>query len=44
MKMKFACVACVVCVSLWAGALDRDAFTFTKYDLKVRVEPEQQRL
>lgn len=25
-------------------ALDRDAFTFTKYDLNVRVEPEQQRL
>jgi hypothetical protein len=25
-------------------ALDREAFTFTKYDLDVRVEPEQQRL
>ncbi|MGH9516569.1 MAG: hypothetical protein ACRD3P_12930 [Terriglobales bacterium] len=42
--MKFACVAFVICSSLWAGALDRDAFTFTKYDLNVRVEPEQQRL
>jgi hypothetical protein len=25
-------------------ALDREAFTFTKYDLDVRIEPEQQRL
>jgi hypothetical protein len=25
-------------------ALDREAFTFTKYDLQARVEPEQQRL
>src|SRR5438270_4900935 len=44
MKPKVACVAFVVCVSLWAGALDREAFTFAKYDLNVRVEPEQQRL
>ena len=27
-----------------AFALDREAFTFTNYDLEVRVEPEQQRL
>ena len=26
------------------GALEREAFTFTKYILEVRVEPEQQRL
>src|SRR4051812_2843015 len=44
MKPKVACVAFVVCVSLWAGALDREAFTFAKYDLNVRVEPGQQRL
>jgi hypothetical protein len=44
MKSKVACVGFVVCVSLWAGALDREAFTFAKYDLTVRVEPEQQRL
>jgi len=44
MKMKFACVALVVFGSLWACALDRDAFTFTKYDLNVRVETEQERL
>lgn len=27
-----------------SAGLDRDAFTFTNYDLNVRVEPEQQRL
>jgi hypothetical protein len=27
-----------------AGALDREAFTFIKYDLEMRVEPQQQRL
>jgi hypothetical protein len=35
-------VACVLSVS--AAALDREAFTFTKYDLDARIEPEQQRL
>jgi hypothetical protein len=44
MKAKIVCVFCVICSSLWAHALDRDAFTFTKYDLNVRVELEQQRL
>jgi hypothetical protein len=44
MKKKFACVAFVVFGSLWAHALDRNAFTFAKYDLNVRAEPEQQRL
>jgi aminopeptidase N len=43
--MKFLCVFCV----LWglgssAFAIDREAFTFTKYDLEIRLEPEQQRL
>ncbi len=33
------CASVVNCL-----ALDREAFTFTKYDLDVRVEPEQQRL
>jgi hypothetical protein len=42
--MKFACFAFVMVGCLWASALDREAFTFTKYDLNVRVEPEQQRL
>jgi hypothetical protein len=30
--------------SVSASALDREAFTFTKYDLDVHIEPEQQRL
>jgi hypothetical protein len=42
--MKFLHVLCLVFSSLSAYALDREAFTFTKYDLNVRVEPEQQRL
>src|SRR4051794_3412478 len=44
MKRKFVCIVFVVCSSLCANALDRSAFTFTKYDLNVRVEPDQQRL
>ena len=43
--MKLFCVLCVLCgCVLSAPALDREAFTFTKYDLEVRIEPEQQRL
>src|SRR6202140_5649980 len=43
--MKFFCVFCV----LWgfasaAWALEREAFTISKYDLEIRLEPEQQRL
>jgi hypothetical protein len=39
------CFFCVLCASaLNAFSLDREAFTFTNYDLNVRVEPEQQRL
>jgi hypothetical protein len=43
--MRFLAVACVV----WAGALscpalNREAFTFTSYNLHVRIEPEQRRL
>src|SRR5947207_14080462 len=41
---KLFCVALVVWGSLCSHALDREAFTFTKYDLSLRVEPEQQRL
>jgi hypothetical protein len=41
--MKVLCVLCVFC-SFSVLALDREAFTFTKYDLEVRLEPEQQRL
>ncbi len=43
--MKFFGALSVLCGLVFpAFALDREAFTFTKYDLDVRVEPEQQRL
>src|ERR1700674_5731122 len=43
--MKFFCVFCVLCgFASAAWALEREAFTITKYDLEIRVEPEQQRL
>ena len=43
--MKFLCALCALCSLVFpAYALDRGAFTFTNYDLNVRVEPEQQRL
>jgi len=43
--VKFFCVLCVFCASVVnCLALDREAFTFTKYELGARVEPEQQRL
>ena len=44
--MKFLRVLMVIlsALSVQAFALDREAFTITKYDLDVRVEPEQQRL
>src|SRR5256885_16337032 len=41
--MKFLCALCVLC-GFQSFALDREAFTFTNYDLDVRIEPEQQRL
>jgi hypothetical protein len=43
--MKFLCVLCVLCgVFSHAAALDRNAFTITKYHLTATVDPEQQRL
>ncbi|HWY56924.1 MAG TPA: hypothetical protein VNZ03_20830 [Terriglobales bacterium] len=43
--MKFLLVLGVICgLVVTSLALDREAFTFTNYDLNVRVEPEQQRL
>lgn len=47
--MKFSSrivsLLCVLFASLLSCfALDREAFTFTNYDLNVRIEPEQQRL
>jgi hypothetical protein len=43
--MRFLCVLSLLCgAPITSHALDREAFTFTKYDLDVRVEPELQRL
>ena len=45
LKLKiFLCVLCVLCgeISLHAAALDRDAFTFTAYDLRAQVVPGDQ--
>lgn len=43
--MKFLCALCVLCgLVLPAVGLDREAFTFTHYDLNARIEPQQQRL
>jgi hypothetical protein len=43
--MKLLGLLCGLCsLALPSLALDREAFTFTTYDLNVRVEPEQQRL
>jgi hypothetical protein len=42
LRFCFLFVLCAAVVN--AFSLDREAFTFTSYDLSVRVEPEQQRL
>lgn len=43
--MKVLRVLCVLCgLLLPAAGLDREAFTFTSYNLEVRLEPGQQRL
>lgn len=44
-SIRIANILCIICACAVSGfALDRDAFTFTRYDLQVRLEPEQQRL
>ncbi len=40
----FALGVLVAAASISASALDREAFTITKYDLEVRLDPAQQRL
>jgi hypothetical protein len=43
--MKFLGVLSGLCaLTVGSSALDREAFTFTNYDLQARIEPEQQRL
>src|SRR5215470_6387145 len=42
--LSVLCAAlCLLCGSK-ASALDREAFTFTNYDLRLQIEPDQQRL
>jgi hypothetical protein len=42
---RLLCSLCVLCASaINVFSLDREAFTFTNYDLNVQVDPEQQRL
>jgi hypothetical protein len=38
----FCGLLCVLCGSIFSHALDREAFTFTRYDLEVRVAPARQ--
>ena len=43
--MKFLFALCVLgACAVNCSAIDREAFTFTRYDLDVRIEPGQQRL
>src|SRR5712671_3870885 len=45
MKLRRLCILCFLFASAAnAFSLDREVFTFAKYDLNVRVEPAQQRL
>ncbi len=38
------CVLCVLCGEAWAAALDREAFTFVRWNLEARISPSQQQL
>jgi hypothetical protein len=43
--MKFLSVVCILCGLVFpASALDREAFTFTQYNLNLTIDPGQQRL
>ncbi len=45
MKFRSFCILWALCACVGsASALDREAFTFTKYDLDVHVDPDIQRL
>jgi len=44
-SIKSVSILCVLCASVVNGfSLDREAFSFTNYDLNVRIEPDQHRL
>ncbi len=38
---KFLCVLCVLCGVHFAFAVEREALTFTKYDLRLHIDPAQ---
>ncbi len=42
--MRLLCLALLCSLIVPAAAINREAFTITRYDLEVRLEPEQQRL
>jgi hypothetical protein len=42
--MSVRLAVCVLALAVSGSALDREAFTITKYDLQIRLEPEQQRI
>jgi hypothetical protein len=45
LRVRSFCLLSIVCASAASClSLDREAFTFSSYDLNVRIEPEQQRL
>jgi hypothetical protein len=44
MKFRFTLLSLLLLGASAANALDREAFSFTNYDLNVQVEPEQHRL
>jgi hypothetical protein len=42
--VKALCLLCVLCGSVCSFALNREAFSFTSYDLHLQIDPEQHRL
>src|SRR5882757_5037088 len=44
MKFRFTLLSLLLLGASAANALDREAFSFTNYDLNVQLEPEQHRL
>lgn len=45
LALQSLCYLCIFCASVVDGfALDREAFSFTNYDLQLQIDPEQHRL
>jgi hypothetical protein len=43
-RIKTLCFLCVLCGASFCRSLDREAFSISKYDLTLQIEPEQHRL